>query len=120
MLRECSQLLVQHGVAAMRDVFRAIYHCDSAFGVRVGRPVLPQTHDIDKRRWGGQRAQGPITTYTRPYSTYSSLLYLSSTGLTPRLHIDDGMACLGATGRSSSCTECDPTYKNPAPSARKA
>ena len=33
---------------------------------------------------GGQRAQGPIATYKRPYSTYSSLLYLSSTGFTPR------------------------------------
>ena len=89
----------------MRDVFRAIKYCDSASACESGASFLSETHDIDKRRRGGQRAQGPITTYKRPYSTYSSLLYLSSTGGTPRDHIDDGIACFGATGRSSSCTE---------------
>ena len=42
---------------------------------------------------------------TPPYSTYSSLLYASSTGFTPRDHIEEGIECFGATGRSSSCTE---------------
>ena len=107
-----SQRCATYSVRSITATRRSACESDASF--------WPQTHDIDKRRWGGQRAQGPITTYTRPYSTYSSLLYLSSTGLTPRLHIEDGIACFGATGRSSSCTECDPTYKNPAPSARKA
>ena len=57
------------------------------------------------RRSGQAGGEGPITTYKPPYSTYSSLLYASSTGLTPRLHIDDGIECFGATGRSSSRTE---------------
>ena len=90
----------------MRDVFRAINHCDSASACE-SDPVFCRASrlGIDKRRWGGARATGPITTYTRPYSTYSSLLYLSSTGFTLDDHIDDGIACFGATGRSSSCTE---------------
>ena len=88
----------------MRDVPVRSITAAQAFGVRESS-LFKQTHDIDKRRWGGQRAKGPTTTYTRPYSTYSSLLYLSSTGFTLDDHVEDGIACFGATGRSSSCAE---------------
>ena len=45
-----------YGVAAMRDVFRAIKYCDSASACESGASFWPQTHDIDKRRWGAARA----------------------------------------------------------------
>ena len=45
----------------MRHLLRAINHCDSAFGVRVGRPVLCRASrlGIDKRRWGGSARRDP-------------------------------------------------------------
>ncbi len=96
-------------VAAMRDVLRAIANYEARVGSSSGAEHIRRAASTKiERQMGGQRAQGPIPTYKEPYSTYSSLLYLSSTGFTPRDHIDDGMACFGATGRSSRATECDP------------
>ena len=106
-LRDCTQLLVEQRAAAIRDVHREI----AKYKARVGRSSGAVEHTsscIDKNRTpdarGGSQVGG-LTTYTRPYSTYSSLLYLSSTGFTPRDHIDDGIECFGATGRSSRATE---------------
>ena len=78
------------GVAAMRDVFRAINTATRRR--RASRtPRFEQTHDIDKRRWGAARAGTHTATYKRPYPDATvALSILSFTGLTPRLHIDDG------------------------------
>ena len=92
------------GVSQRCDVPRAIYHCAQRVWLRVGPSTYSFASRID-RRMGQTGGEGAITTCTRPYSTYSSLLYLSSTGFTPRDHIDDGIECFGATGRSSRATE---------------
>ena len=98
-MHSCSLL---RRVSQRCDVPRAINHSDAASACESDASFLSQTHDIDKRRWGGSGEGTHTTTYTRPYSTYSSLLYLSSTGFTLDDHIADGIACFGGTGRSSS------------------
>ena len=107
-LRDWTQLLVERGAAAMRDVHREIAKYKARVGRSSGAVELIRraaSTKIERQTREGGSQVGGITTYTRPYSTYSSLLYLSSTGFTPRDHIDEGIECFGATGRSSSRTE---------------
>ena len=95
-----------YGVSQRCDPFVRSITVHDAFWAAVGRVERRRrTTAKIERQTGVPRAKGPIPTYKPPYSTYSSLLYASSTGLTPRLHSADGIACFGATGRSSSCAE---------------